>query len=310
MTNKNYKIKFTITLIILVLISIISLNLGRYDLNLSDIIEVIFSPFTGSKPPDTNWQVIVNLRLPRLLGAILIGASLSISGASYQSVFKNQLVAPDLLGVSSGASVGAMVAIFMGLDRLWIQLFAFIGGLIAVNLSVFISKIVGRSTTTILILSGIIVGGLMNSFMDLIKYMADPDEELASIVYWQMGSLTKVQMGDISTIFPLIIICTGVLILLSWRMNVLSLGDKEAKMLGVNVQIIRNIVIVCATLLCASSVALAGTIGWIGLVVPHLARFLVGQDNTKSMPVCLMIGSIFLLLSFTNRYYCKIHYLC
>jgi iron complex transport system permease protein len=200
------------------------------------------------------------------------------------------------LGVSSGATIGAAIAILMALPSAMIQTFAFCGGLIAVGLTMMIPNLLRSQSNIMLVLSGIIVGGLMSSIMGFIKYIADPETQLATITYWQMGSFSYISLQEFVSVIPFMVISTIVILAISWWIDILSLGEREAKTLGANVTRIRAIVVACATLLTASSVCIAGTIGWIGLVVPHLGRMIVGPDNIKLMPVAAVIGAIFLLL--------------
>ena len=239
--------------------------------------------------------MIENLRIPRIIAAILVGAALSVSGAAYQGVFKNQLVSPDLLGVSAGACVGAATAIIFDLSLIWIQIFAFGFGLAAVAITLAIPKMMGRTSTLMLVLSGIIVSGLMGSIIGFLKYVADPETKLPDIVYWQLGSLAKLDSDNLIYIAPVMIICAILLIAMSWRINLLSLGDESAARLGVNVAFERAVIIICATLLTACSVCISGIVAWVGLLMPHLARMLVGANNIKSMPASIFMGAIFLL---------------
>lgn len=294
----EYKKIFIIIFIVLIITTIFSLSTGRYKISFSNVIKILGSSiFNIENSQEVMSQgVVLNLRLPRVLGAILIGSSLALSGACYQGVFKNQLVSPDLLGVSSGATVGAAIAILLGVNSALIQISAFLGGIVAVLLTMLIPKLLNNTSSMLLVLSGIIVSGVMGSIIGIIKFLADPDKELAEIVYWQMGSLEKINMGDILGILPIVLIASLILFSLTWRINILTLGDKEAQLLGMNVKLIRTVVIICATMLTASSVSISGTIGWIGLVIPHLARILVGPDNVKVFPISSMLGAIFLLL--------------
>ncbi|WP_089610497.1 FecCD family ABC transporter permease [Dehalobacterium formicoaceticum] len=295
--NNEYRNVFIVIIIVFIAGIIISLSVGRYAVSFSEVVRILISfIFQTEGTQDLVAEgVVLNLRLPRVLGAILVGSSLAISGACYQGVFKNQLVSPDILGVSSGATVGAAIAILLGGDRFMIQIGAFLGGIAAVLLTMMIPKLLKNTSTMLLVLSGIIVGGLMGSIIGIIKFLADPDEQLAEIVYWQMGSLAKVNLPDVLGILPIVVIATVILLSLSWRINILTLGDQEAQLSGVNVKMIRSIVIICATMLTASSVSISGTIGWLGLVIPHLARILIGPDNVKVFPISLLLGSIFLV---------------
>ena len=199
-------------------------------------------------------------------------------------------------GVSSGACIGAASAILLGWGAAGVQGAAFVGGIAAVCCTVSIPKVLRKSSTMTLVLSGIIVGGFCGSVMGIIKYVADPDTQLQEIVYWQMGSLAKVNYDTLSYIAPVIVVSIAVILSMRWRMNVLSLGDKEARSLGVNLKVERGVVIVFATLLTASATCLAGTIGWVGLVVPHLARFLVGANACRSLPVTCLMAALFMLV--------------
>lgn len=240
-------------------------------------------------------NVVLRLRLPRILAAVVVGASLSLSGATYQGIFRNPLISPDFLGVSSGACIGAAIAILSDLPAAYIQLFAFLGGIAAVGLTISIPKLIRSDSNLMLVLSGIIVGGAMGSVFGLIKYLADPATELAEITYWQMGSLANVTYDSLLGILSPVLISMVVLLLMSWWIDILSLGETDAKTLGANVGRIRLIAVLCATLLTASSVCVAGTIGWIGLVIPHFGRMLVGPDNRRLLPASCLIGAIFLL---------------
>jgi iron complex transport system permease protein len=241
-------------------------------------------------------NVILKIRLPRLLGAVIVGGALSLSGAAYQSVFKNPLVSPDLLGVSSGACVGASFAILMHLGSTGIQLSALVMGLASVAVTTSIPKFFRNNSSPVLVLSGVIVSGFMTSIQGLEKYMADPLDELPSIVYWTMGSLGSVRMRDIRVIGPAILLAMAVLVSIRWRINLISLGDSEATSLGVNVKKMRGVVVFCATLLTAGAVCMSGTIGWIGLVIPHLGRILAGHDNKRLIPVSILLGASFTIL--------------
>ena len=272
--------------------------LGRYSVSVSDVVKILLSQMV---PMEKTWDattqgVILTLRLPRIVASLLIGGAFVLSGAAYQGVFKNPLVSPDLLGVSSGASVGAALMILANNGKIETQIGAFIGGIIAVFLATSIPRLLKNEAVMILVLSGIIVSGLMSSIMGIIKYLADPEDELASIVYWQMGSLAKAHGSDVLAIMPVILAMCLILLGIRWRINILSLGENEAKSLGMNIALTRGIVIFCATVLTASSVCISGTIGWIGLVIPHLGRLLVGPDNVKLLPVSLLLGGSFMLL--------------
>ena len=275
----------------------ISLSLGRYSNDPIKVLNVILSRLGMNVPVDpTMDSIVLNVRLPRVLASVMIGAMLSLSGAVYQSVFRNPLVSPDLLGVSSGAAVGASAAILLGAGLATRQLFAFAGGILAVFITSLVPRLLRNRSNMMLVLSGIIVGGFLSSVLAIMKFVAEEQTELASIVYWQLGSLASILGHELLAIFPVFLICSTLLLLLSWRINILSFGDLEARTLGVNLRQVRTIVVICASLLTASAVSVSGTIGWVGLVIPHLGRLVGGSDNTRSMPLTLLIGAIFMLL--------------
>lgn len=304
MSDRKYRFFLLTSIFCLIACALLALCIGRYTIRLRDAVLVLFSglrQLLGLSPVPQSWDamaenVIYTLRLPRVAAAVLVGGSLSLSGASYQGVFKNPLVSPDLLGVSTGACVGAAIAILLHLNATGIQLLAFGFGLLTVLLTVSIPRLMRNDSLTMLVLSGVIVSGIMGSIMGVIKYVADPETELASITYWQMGSLAKITKSDVLSVSLPILGAMALLIAIRWQINLLSLGDREAKTLGIRIGLTRNIIILCSTLLTACAVCLCGTIGWVGLVIPHLARILVGPDNIKSIPVSCVLGSIFMLL--------------
>lgn len=275
----------------------LSLSLGRYSNDPIKVLNVLLSKLGMNVPVDPSMvNIVFNVRLPRVLASVLIGAMLSLSGAVYQSVFRNPLVSPDLLGVSSGAAVGASTAILIGAGLATRQIFAFAGGMLAVFVTSLVPRLLRNRSNMMLVLSGIIVGGFLSSVLAIMKFVAEEQTQLASIVYWQLGSLASVLGRELLAILPVFLVCATLLLTLSWRINILSFGDLEARTLGVNLRQVRTIVIICASLLTASAVSISGTIGWVGLVIPHLSRLLSGSDNTRSMPITILIGAIFMLL--------------
>ena len=301
-SNKKKPLPLTIVylvlFVVLFIVTIVAACSGHYSLGIKECLELIFLKpfgFEGSWS-DLDVSVVVGLRLPRILGGILVGACLAMSGASYQSIFQNPLVSPDILGVSSGACVGAALAILMHLPNTMIMLFAFICGIMTVAATLVIPKLLKSDSNIMLVLSGIVVGGVTGSAMGIIKYVADPQSELPQITYWTMGSLGSVTFEYLLYGIIPIVICTVVLIRMSWWIDIISMGETDAKTLGANVSRIRLISIVCSTMLTALSVCLCGTIGWIGLVVPHFARMFVGPSNTKLMPTAALLGGIFLVV--------------
>ena len=300
-SKKSYRLIITGLVLALIVVSIVALCIGRYSVNPGEAFGAIGSYLakvigkTGEKPSAME-NVVFVLRIPRIIGAIVIGAALSLSGAVYQSVFKNPLVSPDILGVSSGASVGAALAILMGFSIFTRQIFAFVIGLAAVLLSAAIPKLLKNNSNLMLVLSGTIVGGFMCSVLGVLKFIAEEDTELSSIIYWQMGSVQSVKLDTLVYVAPIFIVGAVILILLSWQLNILSFGENEARTLGVNLKWLRGVTIVVSSMLTASAVSISGTIGWIGLIIPHLSRLCVGSDNTKMIPCAMIMGGLFLLV--------------
>ncbi|MDN7024829.1 iron ABC transporter permease [Methanoculleus sp. FWC-SCC1] len=240
--------------------------------------------------------VIFQIRLPRVLGALLVGGGLSVAGASFQGLFKNPLVSPDILGVSSGAGFGAALAILLSGNPLMIQLSAFCFGIIAVVATYSISRVYKTTSTLVLVLSGIVVGALFSAFLSLLKYLADPYDTLPAIVFWLMGSLSAVSNDDIIAVAPPILIAGFCLYAIRWRINLLSVGEEEARALGVDTERMTGVIIVAATVITASAVCISGIIGWVGLVVPHVGRMFVGPDFRRLIPTSALLGASFLLV--------------
>ena len=296
--SKSYIILIIELSLILFVLCIISLSIGIYKIPFIQTVKILFSRIFNYEQTwsNTMYAVIFNVRLPRVIASVLIGFALGISGAAYQGIFKNPLVSPDILGVSAGATVGAAMAILLGLKYYHNMIFAFLGGLSAVALCMLIPTLTGKKSILALVLSGIIVSGFLSSLLGLIKYLADINSQLPEIVFWQMGSLSKVTYTSIAIASPLIIICCIFLVLMRWRINALSLSDREAQSLGVNIVIERILIILFSTLLTAVSVCISGTIGWLGLTMPHFTRLIIGNDNIKVLPLVGIISAVFLTI--------------
>ena len=284
--------------VVLVILFVACLCVGKYSLTPGECLHILTGKIFNAEPTwdGMDEKMLMGVRLPRALSTVIVGAALALSGAVYQGIFKNPLVSPDFLGVSSGACVGAAVAILLSMTGAFVQIFAFIGGIIAVLITVMIPKAMRSNSNIMLVLAGIIVSGAMSSVLGFIKYIADPQTELAAITYWQLGSFAYVDMDALAGILPLTIIATIVLIAMSWWINVLSLGEQEARSLGADVNLMRGVCIVCSTILTAGAVCISGTIGWIGLVIPHFGRMIAGADNRVLLPATCFIGGIFMLL--------------
>ena len=285
-------------LALLVLLLLVAFAIGRFAISPGDLLTVLWAKLSGSTHalPAVYDAVIFQIRGPRVIAAILIGAALAGAGAVYQNTFRNPLVSPDILGVSSGAALGAVLAIFLSLPILAIQGFAFAGGLLAVAMVYFIGNSVrGHDPILALILTGVVVGTLLGSCIALMKYLADPYNQLPAITFWLLGSLSSISNGDLIVAAPLVLAGLVPIYLLRWRLNVLSLSDDEARALGVNVTHLRIIIVTCATLITAAAVAISGIIGWIGLLIPHAARLLIGPEFARMLPLTLLLGASFLL---------------
>ena len=279
-------------------LTLIAFATGRFAITPGELLTILWAKLSGGTHPlpATYDTVIFQIRGPRVIAAILIGAALSGAGAVYQNMFRNPLVSPDILGVSSGAALGAVLAIFLSLPILAIQGFAFAGGLVAVAMVYFIGNAVrGHDPILALILTGVVVGTLLGSCIALLKYLADPYNQLPAITFWLLGSLSSISPADLWMAVLLVVIGLTPIILLRWRMNLLSLPDDEARALGVNVSRLRLVLVTCATLITAAAVAISGIIGWIGLLIPHAARLLVGPEFSRLLPLSLLLGACFLL---------------
>jgi iron complex transport system permease protein len=268
---------------------------------LSVFLAGVFDPLSLIFPSPGTWDfaiysVLFNIRLPRICAAIFVGAALSTAGAAYQGMFQNPLVSPDILGASTGAGFGAALAIYWDLGSCMITMFAFVGGLIAVGFAYLISRLTRGSVTLSMVLSGILIGGLFSAATSYIKLVADTDDQLPAITYWLMGSLAGATMDDVIFVGIVISTCFVPLYLLRWRMNVLTLGEDEARSMGVNTNFLRFVVIICATLITAVAVSISGIIGWVGLVIPHFCRMIFGYDYRRIIPAAAVMGAGFLLL--------------
>lgn len=278
----------------LVLIMLGSFLVGRYNVPLSTWWTLLLHPAQRDIPT----LILLEVRLPRILAGVLIGAGLAASGAAYQGLFRNPMVSPDILGASAGAGFGAALGILCGFSIVAIQGMSFLFGVVAVLLAWGLGSVLCRrgDPVLMLVLVGILVGSLFTAMLSLAKYVADPYNKLPVITYWLLGSFASITPRDVA--IAAVPICTGCipLLLLRWRLNVLCMGEQEARTLGVNTLTLRFIVIACATLITAVSVSICGMIGWIGLVIPHLARFLVGPNYRVLLPCSALMGACFLLL--------------
>ncbi len=287
-------------LFILIFLICISFTAGRYRISVKEVMASLLSMLTGGNTgvDETTLAIVNNIRFPRIIICVLAGAALSVSGVSYQGIFQNPMVSPDVLGATAGAGFGASLGIVMSFSGIGVQFTSFVFGLIAVGISYMISRAVGEreNTTMVLVLSGMVISSLFGAFISIIKYLADPYSKLPEITFWLMGSFSSVTGIDLALILLPILICTIFLMLVRWRLNVLAFGDEEASSMGINTKRLRLTVILCATVLTASVVSVSGQIGWVGLVIPHAARRIVGPNYRHLLPVTFLIGGIFLLI--------------
>lgn len=277
---------------------LLSFVVGRYGVPLGQVVRILLS---GVLPLEQTWTdnmaiAVLNVRLPRILLACLVGCGLSAAGTGYQTVFQNPMAAPDILGASSGACFGAALAIMTGQSAVMITVFAFLASLLSVALVYLVGNHTRGSRVVNLLLAGIMVGSLFSACTSYIKLVADPTNQLPQITYWLMGSLSGTRMGTVR--FAAVCMAVGLvpLLLLRWRMNLLTLSPDEARAMGVHTDRLRLAVILSSTVLTAAAVSVSGMIGWVGLVIPHLSRRIVGSDCRRLMPMSCLFGAAFLLL--------------
>ena len=277
---------------------LLSFVVGRYGVPLGQVVRILLS---GVLPLEQTWTdnmaiAVLNVRLPRILLACLVGCGLSAAGTGYQTVFQNPMAAPDILGASSGACFGAALAILTGQSAVMITVFAFLASLLSVALVYLVGNHTRGNRVVNLLLAGIMVGSLFSACTSYIKLVADPTNQLPQITYWLMGSLSGTRMGTVR--FAAVCMAVGLvpLLLLRWRMNLLTLSPDEARAMGVHTDRLRLAVILSSTVLTAAAVSVSGMIGWVGLVIPHLSRRIVGSDCRRLMPMSCLFGATFLLL--------------
>ncbi len=298
MTQRPRVLAYALALAALLLLIALAFAVGRFPLALGDLAALAANKLFGAgyAVPPTAETVVMQVRGPRILAAILVGAALAAAGTAYQGMFRNPLVSPDILGVSAGAALGAVLGIFFSQSVLVIQLGAFAGGLAAVAVVYAVGASVRRHDPILaLILAGIVIGTLLGSMIALLKYLADPYNQLPAITFWLLGSLATIAPVDLAIAAPFALAGLVPLTLLRWRMNLLSLSDDEARSLGVPVGRLRFTVVCAATLMTAAAVAISGIIGWVGLLIPHAARLIVGPEFSRLLPLSMVLGAAFLL---------------
>ena len=293
------RLRLTGLILLPILVFLLSLMLGRYHVSLGEMFTLLGAKLglTHAAVPENVSTVILTVRLPRILAALLIGAGLSLSGAAYQGMFRNPLVSPDILGASAGAGFGAALGIMLSKSVIITQFLALGFGLSAVVVTYMLAGRLRRGDPTLfLVLTGILVGTVFTSLISILKVLADPYDKLPAITFWLMGSLAAINTTDLLILLGPMVVGGAALLMVRWHLNPLSFGEEEARAMGAETGKLRVIIIGACTLLTASAVSVAGIVGWVGLIIPHLARGIVGPDYGKLLPVSAVLGGVYLLL--------------
>lgn len=285
-----------ISFLLIPLTALICLGIGRYSLSPFQILQAFADAIAGSGEDVMAKTVIFKVRLPRILLALAAGAGLACSGAAFQGLFSNPLATPDTLGVASGASFGAVLAMMFHWNLIGIQALALCFGLISCFLTYQISRIKGKSSIIMIILSGMVISSLFQALVSIVKYVADPEDELPSITYWLMGSMSSITYNSLVLGVPFILLGLIVIWALKWRLNILSLNEDEAKSMGMNIKVIRLFIILASSLITASVISMCGQVGWVGLLIPHISRMLLGSNNKTVVPLSISFGAIFMAI--------------
>jgi iron complex transport system permease protein len=283
----------------LCLLTLFAITVGPYPISLGEILRAVLRAVTGASDPaaDQVDTVLFQVRIPRIVASLLVGAALAAAGTVYQGLFRNPLVSPDILGVSTGAGLGAAAGILLSLPVVAIQGLAFAGGLATVALVYALATAVrGHEPTLVLVLAGVVLGSLAGACISLVKILADPYDQLPAITFWLLGSLASIKPQDVWSALPPVVLGLVPLVLVRWRMNLMALGDEEATALGINPRRLRIVFIAAATLMTASVVAISGVVGWVGLVMPHIARLVVGPNFDRLLPTAMLMGAGYLLI--------------
>lgn len=296
--KKSHKNQLLLLCLIPAALFFISLSLGRYDISPCTAAMIILSQICSLPVTWTDVQetVLLQIRLPRVIAVMLVGAGLAASGSAFQGLFRNPLVSSDILGVAAGAGFGAALGILISGDPIIIQILAFIWGVIAVGIAYGLIRVYKGGSSLILVLAGIIVGSFFSAMISLVKYVADPYQKLPAIVFWLMGSMSSTNWKDVYAVSIPIITGLIILILIRWRITILASGEEEAHSLGINTTRMAQIIIIVCTVITASGVCISGIIGWVGLVIPHLGRMIVGPDYRHLLPVSIILGASYLVV--------------
>lgn len=298
--KKHGKVHWLLMSLILLAAFVVTLFLGRYRIAPGDVFRILANNLFGARYPET-WTntaaiTVIEVRLPRAIMAVLVGAGLSMSGAAFQGMFQNPLVSPYILGVSAGASFGAALGLIWDMPNLAVQGMAFVFGIAAVAITYLLAHIYKSTPVLMLVLSGTVVSAFFQALLSIIKFTADGDEKLPAITFWLMGSLGSVSLRDILIAAIPIIISMAGLFVLRWRINVLSMGDREARALGVRTERLKAWIVIFTTVITATSVSICGIIGWVGQIIPHFCRILVGPDHKKLIPATMLVGASYILV--------------
>ncbi|MGX7136456.1 FecCD family ABC transporter permease [Enterococcus silesiacus] len=299
LSNVNQK-KIVIWGSLLLFLVVLSLSffLGKFSISVTDFFRAV-----GNKviPLEQTWSsqvetILFKIRFPRIIMAVVIGGGISVAGATYQALFQNPMISQDILGASQGAAFGAAIGLFFSFTYEQVISLSFVFGLLAVAAVLLVSRFLRTDSVLNMVLIGMMIGSLFSSAVSFLKLVGDPTNTLPAITYWLMGSLASIKIQNVQFAAPLILVGMVPIFLLRWRLNIISLGEEEALSLGVNSRILRVILILAATLITASAVSVSGLIGWVGLVVPHFSRMLIGNDYRYSIPVTALLGGTFLLI--------------
>lgn len=293
--NNDFKLRFGLTILLFVTV-LISLGIGRYSLSVSQILQILWAKLIALELEPVHQQIIFQVRLPRILTALCVGSGLALSGVVLQGIFRNPLVDPHIIGVTSGSAFGGTLAIFFGLSLYGLFASTILFGFGTLVLVFLFSFKFNQRGLLMLILIGMILSGLFSALVSLLQYISDTEEKLPSIVFWLMGSFATANWEKLGFFFVPFFLCSAILLRLSWRLNLLSLEDKEAKALGVKVVPLRWLVIFLSGTLVACQVAISGSVGWVGLIIPHLSRMLVGANHQRLLPCTMLMGAIYMVM--------------
>lgn len=298
--KKQSKFKWMLIVSLPFFIFTVSLFVGRYTVTPTEVVRIFSNYFLGTNFPVT-WEesaakVIIQVRFPRAIMAALVGAGLSSSGAAFQGMFQNPLVSPFILGVSAGASFGAALGLVLSVPYMAVQGMAFLFGILAVAITYFLAHIYKSTPVLMLVLSGTVVSAFFQALLSVLKFTADGDEKLPAITFWLMGSLGSVSLNDLLISMIPMVVCMAGLWIMRWRINVLSMGDREARSLGVHTEQIKIAIIIFTTIITSTAVSICGIIGWVGQVIPHFCRMLVGPDHKKLIPATMFVGAAYILM--------------